>query len=75
MRLNFVLAGVKNGNENIGNFRYTSLMAGGQNYYFGGGYSVATGTKTGTMQYGTSPSALPNPNVKWEESETNKFWF
>ena len=65
----------KNGNENIGNFRYTSLMAGGQNYYFGGGYSVATGTKTGTMQYGTSPSALPNPNVKWEESEQTNFGF
>jgi len=65
----------KNGNENIGNFRYTSLMDGGQNYYFGGGYSVATATKTGTMQYGTSPSALPNPNVKWEESEQTDFGF
>ncbi len=65
----------KNGNENIGNFRYTSLMDGGQNYYFGGGYSVATGTKTGTMQYGTSPSALPNPSVKWEESEQTNLGF
>lgn len=63
----------KNGNENIGNFRYTSLMSGGQNYYFGGGYSVATASKTGTMQYGTSPSALANPNVKWEESEQTDF--
>jgi TonB-linked SusC/RagA family outer membrane protein len=59
----------KNGNENIGNFRYTSLMDGGQNYYFGGGYTVSDESKSGTMQYGTSPAAIPNPNVKWEESE------
>ncbi|WP_071145624.1 SusC/RagA family TonB-linked outer membrane protein [Bacteroides ihuae] len=65
----------KNGNENIGNFRYTSLMDGGQNYYFGGGYQVnnsdpsKVGETGGLMQYGTSPSALANPDVKWEESE------
>lgn len=59
----------KNGNENIGNFRYTSLMDGGQNYYFGGGYLVSSDSKNGEMQYGTSPAAIPNPNVKWEESE------
>ena len=64
----------KNGNENIGNFRYTSID-GGQNYYFGGGYVVASDSKSGTMQYGTSPSALPNPNVKWEESEQTDFGF
>ena len=52
----------KNGNERIGQFRYTSLMDGGQNYYFGSG-------KTSAMQYGTSPSKIPNPDVKWEESE------
>lgn len=59
----------KNGNENIGNFRYTALMDGGQNYYFGGGYSVKDNGKTGTMQYGSSPAAIANPNIKWEESE------
>ncbi|HCC52924.1 MAG TPA: SusC/RagA family TonB-linked outer membrane protein [Porphyromonadaceae bacterium] len=59
----------KNGNQNIGNFRYTSLMDGGQNYYFGGGYSVSDESKSGLMQYGTSPAAIPNPDVKWEESE------
>ncbi|MDR1200053.1 MAG: TonB-dependent receptor [Tannerellaceae bacterium] len=59
----------KNGNQNIGNFRYTSLMDGGQNYYFGGGYLVSSASKDGMMQYGTSPAAIPNPNVKWEESE------
>ncbi len=65
----------KNGNENIGNFRYTSLMDGGQNYYFGGGYSIASGGKNGTMQYGTSPAAIPNPYVKWEESEQTDIGF
>lgn len=52
----------KNGNERIGQFRYTSLMDGGQNYYFGSGDNA-------TMQYGSSPSKIANPNVKWEESE------
>jgi len=52
----------KNGNENIGTFAYTSLMDGNQNYYFGSGdYS--------TMQYGSSPSRISNPDVRWEESE------
>lgn len=65
----------KNGNENIGNFRYTSLMDGGQNYYFGGGYVVATESKNGVMQYGSSPAAIPNPDVKWEESEQTDLGF
>jgi TonB-linked SusC/RagA family outer membrane protein len=65
----------KNGNENIGNFRYTSLMDGGQNYYFGGGYQVANESTSGSMQYGTSPAAIPNPNVKWEESEQTDLGF
>jgi TonB-linked SusC/RagA family outer membrane protein len=52
----------KNGNERIGQFRYTSLMSGGQNYYFGSGDNAK-------MQYGSSPSQIPNPDVKWEESE------
>ncbi len=53
----------KNGNENIGNFRYASLMDTGQEYYFGneGDY--------GTMQPGSSPAALANPAIRWEESE------
>ncbi len=65
----------RNGNENIGNFRYTSLMDGGQNYYFGGGYVVSSESTTGSMQYGTSPAAIPNPNVKWEESEQTDLGF
>ncbi|HEX2394812.1 MAG TPA: SusC/RagA family TonB-linked outer membrane protein [Bacteroidales bacterium] len=58
----------KNGNERIGQFRYTSLMTGGQNYYFGSG-------NFSTMQYGSSPSSIPNPNVKWEESEQTDLGF
>lgn len=59
----------KNGNERIGAFMYTALMSGGQNYYFGGGYNVADESKSGVMQYGSSPASLSNPEVKWEESE------
>ncbi|HKK62803.1 MAG TPA: TonB-dependent receptor [Bacteroidales bacterium] len=50
-----------NGNHRIALFGYTSLMDGNQNYYFGSGdYS--------TMQYGSSPSRISNPDLKWEES-------
>lgn len=58
----------KNGNEKIGPFKYTSLMNGGQNYYFGSGsYSL--------MQYGSSPANISNPNVKWEQSEQTDLGF
>lgn len=52
----------KNGNERIGQFMYTSLMNGGQNYYFGSG-------DLAKMQYGSSPARISNPDIKWEESE------
>ncbi len=58
----------KNGNERIGQFRYTSLMDGGQNYYFGSGTLSA-------MQYGSSPSKISNPDVRWEESEQTDLGF
>ena len=64
----------KNGNDRIGNFLTLLSMNGGQNYYFGGGYQVneadpaKVGEITGSMQYGSSPGYIPNPNVKWEES-------
>ena len=58
----------QNGNESIGNFRYRSLMDGGENYYFGGSYDVVNGTNSGTMIYGTSPGAVANPDIKWETS-------
>ncbi len=57
-----------NGNERIGQFRYTSLMQGGQNYYFGSGDNLA-------MAYGASPSALSNPDIKWEETEQTNVGF
>lgn len=52
----------QNGNERIGNFAYTSLMDGNQNYYFGSGDFA-------TMQYGASPARIANPDLIWEESE------
>ncbi len=52
----------RNGNHQIEMFGYTSLMAGNQNYYFGSGDHRE-------MQYGTSPARIPNPHLKWEESE------
>jgi len=53
----------QNGNENIGNFAYTSLMNGNQNYYFG------SGENDEYMQYGSSPARIANPDIMWEESE------
>ncbi len=51
-----------NGNQNIDQFAYSSLMDGGQNYYFGVG-------NTQYMQYGVSGGAFSNANLKWEESK------
>ncbi|MDE5998162.1 MAG: SusC/RagA family TonB-linked outer membrane protein, partial [Muribaculaceae bacterium] len=50
----------KNGNESIGDFRYTVLTDGNNNYYFGPEGSSQT--------YGSKASGLPNPDLKWEES-------
>lgn len=50
----------KNGNENIGNFRYTVLAATGNNYIFGKDEQVYVGSKA---------SGLANPDLRWEESE------
>ncbi|MFZ1236472.1 MAG: TonB-dependent receptor [Prevotella sp.] len=50
----------KNGNENIGDFRYTVNNAMGNNYLFG---------KSTTLYIGSKASGLANPNLKWEESE------
>jgi len=52
----------KNGNENIGNHRYTTTVKTGGNYVFGGGADQA-------IIGGTVPSGTANPNLKWEESE------
>lgn len=50
----------KNGNQNIGQFLYTSLTSTGNNYVFGPG--------DGTVYNGTKPSRLANPDLKWETS-------
>ena len=52
----------KNGNDNIGDFAYTTLTAtgGSSNYYFG---------QTAAMSYGSKANRLANEDLKWEESE------
>lgn len=54
----------KNGNENIGNFRYTALTSPGNNAIFGSAENVINGVKA---------SGLANPDLKWEESEQIDF--
>lgn len=50
----------QNGNESIGDFRYTSIMGTGSIYYFGAGKN----------QYnGMVPTRIANPSLKWETSE------
>lgn len=73
--IKFRLSWGRNGNDRIDQFLYTSLMNGGQNYYFGGGYKVhpndptKIGETDGTMSYGSSPARIPNPAIMWEQSE------
>ena len=52
----------KNGNDNIGDFAYTTLTTSGgdNNYYFG---------KNASMSYGSKANRLANEDLKWEESE------
>ncbi len=49
----------KNGNENIGNFGYTVLTSGGNNYIFGDTEETIQGVKA---------SGLANQSLRWEES-------
>ncbi|MBR6458435.1 MAG: TonB-dependent receptor [Bacteroidales bacterium] len=49
----------QNGNENIGNFRYTVLTEGNNNYIFGTDESEAVGVKSG---------GLANQSLRWEAS-------
>ena len=58
----------KNGNDNIGDFRYTVLTQGGNNYGFGmaGGEHEVNSSKA---------NGLANPDLKWEESEQFDFGF
>ncbi len=52
----------KNGNDNIGNFAYTTYSTVGQtsNNYFGKNQQLVVGSKA---------NQLANPDLKWEESE------
>ena len=52
----------KNGNDNIGDFAYTTLtsLGGSSNYYFG---------RIASMTYGSKADRLANEDLKWEESE------
>ncbi len=50
----------QNGNQNIGNFAFTSTIATGNGYTFGSGEQFTTGSV---------PSSVSNPNLKWETSE------
>lgn len=56
----------KNGNDNIGDFAYTtnSTVGATSNYYFG---------KPGSLVYGSKANRLDNPDLKWEESEQIDF--
>ena len=54
----------KNGNENIGNFKYTVLTSPGNNAIFVSSENVINGVKA---------SGLANPDLKWEESEQLDF--
>jgi TonB-linked SusC/RagA family outer membrane protein len=50
----------RNGNESIGDFRYTSVMGTGSIYYFG----------MSKNQYnGMVPTSIANPSLRWETSE------
>lgn len=50
----------RNGNENIGDFKYTSIMQGKMNYFFG---------SQQTMYNGVQPDFYANKNLQWEASE------
>lgn len=47
-----------NGNDRINNYRFLSVMDRSRGYIFGGGRVI-----------GVSPSAIDNPDLRWEESE------
>lgn len=52
----------QNGNDNIGNYPWASVIGVGR------GYSYYNGTANG-YQSGASPTYISNPDIKWETSE------
>ncbi|MDO4181263.1 MAG: TonB-dependent receptor [Bacteroidales bacterium] len=57
----------KNGNESIGNFKYTVYTATGNNYPFGAGPEFEK------LVLGSKATGTPNADLKWEESEQTDF--
>ena len=51
----------KNGNESIGQYRYTTTISTGNNYPFGAG--------TAGVESGAKPNGFANADLRWEESE------
>jgi TonB-linked SusC/RagA family outer membrane protein len=52
----------QNGNQEIGDYKYTSVITSNSNYYFG--------TPSNTKLYnGAQPANVPNPEIRWETSE------
>ena len=54
------------GNDNIGEFRYLSLVNGGYNYSFG---------NTGAISSGYANLTLDNPDLRWEETSQANIGF
>lgn len=50
----------QNGNQNIGNFQYTSLISTGHSYFFGDSQRLYDGIQ---------PAFIANPSIKWEASQ------
>ncbi|GAF04193.1 SusC/RagA family TonB-linked outer membrane protein [Saccharicrinis fermentans] len=55
----------QNGNENIGNFAYLSLITNNNEYNFNDGLTVK----------GSAPEKIANPDLKWETSEQTDIGF
>jgi TonB-dependent starch-binding outer membrane protein SusC len=55
-----------NGNDRIGDFRFVSTIGGFRNYTFGA---------TERLINGSTPSALANPDLRWEETTQTNFGF
>jgi TonB-linked SusC/RagA family outer membrane protein len=61
----------RNGNDRIGELRYTTVYARGNayDYYFGGGFDPATNSWNTSRTSGVQPGAIENRVLAWEESE------
>ena len=55
-----------NGNDQIGDFRYVSTVSGGRNYTFGLDEDLTNGS---------SPNAIANPDLRWEETSQMNIGF